>query len=100
MKNAEGDQLVGVEIAETFVLHLLREFQADIHHRHAELLLVVDRKTQSLHLPRIIRVWLKMKNASAFPVIQESFALDLARIERESEVNVLTSSFRKVHALK
>src|ERR1019366_3585506 len=98
--NAEGDQFVSVEIAEMLVLHLPRKFQADIHHRHAELLLVVDREAERLHLARIIRVWLEVDNTSAFPIVQESFALDLARIARDGEVNVLTSSFREVHALE
>src|ERR1700730_15570251 len=68
MENAERDQLVGVEIAEMFVLHLLRELQADIHHCHAELLLVVHGETERAHLARIIRVWLEMEEACTFAI--------------------------------
>ncbi len=81
-------------------LHLLREFEADILNRHAELLLVVDRETNRPHLPRIICVRLEMEESRAFSVVEESFALDLARVARDCEVNVLTSSFREVHTLE
>ena len=57
-------------------------------------------KPERAHLARIIRIGLEVENASPFPVIEESFALNLARVARDGEVNVLTSSFRKVHALK
>src|SRR5258708_20051246 len=90
------------------VLHLLGEFESDVHDRHAELLLVVfiivfiidDQKTERVHLARIIRVRLKVEESRTFAVIEESFALDLARVARDGEMNVLTSRLREVHALK
>src|SRR5579862_1221935 len=109
-KDAKCNQLVGVEPAEMLVLHLLREFERDVHNRHAELLIVIsvivfiatidNRKTERLHLAGIVRVRLKMKESRAFAVAEKSLAIDLARIAHDGEVHVLTTSLRKVHALK
>ena len=54
-EDAEGDQFVGIEVAEMLVLHLLGEIEAHILHRHGELLLVVDGESNRLHLARIVR---------------------------------------------
>src|SRR5580700_4245086 len=83
-----------------FALHLLGKFDAHIHYRHAELLLVVDRETKRLHLARIVRVRMEMEQSRALAVIEKSFALNLARVAGDTEANFLVSSLRKVHALK
>jgi len=74
-KDAKRYQLVGVEIAEMLILHLPRKFQADIHYRHGELLLVVilliiNGEAERLHLARVIRIWLEMKNAGPSPSLR------------------------------
>ena len=69
-------------------------------HRHAELLLVVDGESDRLHLARIVRVRLEVEQARALAVVEEAFAIDLARVARDGEVNVLASGLREVHALK
>ena len=54
-KDAERDQLVGIQIAEMLTLHLPRKCEAHVLHRHSELLLFVHIEAQRLHLARIIR---------------------------------------------
>src|SRR5580700_8620984 len=81
-------------------LHLTCEFLAHIHDRHGELLLVVDRETERLQLTRIIRIRLEVEYSSTFPVVEEPFAVNLACVAGDREMNILTSGSRKVHALK
>src|SRR5450631_948688 len=74
-KDAERDQLVGVEVAEVLILHLLCEIEADILHRHAELLLAVHREAKRMHLARVVRIRLEMEQSRTFAVIEKSLAL-------------------------
>src|SRR5579871_6139500 len=83
-----------------FALHLLGEIQAHILHRHAKLLLLVDREAQLLHLTRIVRIGLEVEQARSFAVIQKSLAVDLAGIARNREMYVLSSGLREIDALE
>src|SRR5579864_1042568 len=81
-------------------LHLSREFEAYILHRHAELLLVIDGKTERLHFPWIVRVRLEVEDARALAVNQKSLTINLAGIASDGKAHVLPARLREVHALK
>src|SRR5581483_34180 len=99
-EDAEGDQLAGVEAAEMLAFHLARELEAHILHRHGKLLVLADRKPERLHLARIVWIGLKVEQARAFAVLEKSFAVDLAGIARNGEVDLLFSGLREIHSLK
>src|ERR1700742_1597025 len=100
MEDAEGDQLVGVEIGEMLILHFAREVESDILNRHRVLLLLIHWKSQLLHLPRVVRVSPKVKKAGALAVVEKALALELSGIARDGEVDILASGLREVHTYK
>ena len=88
-EDAEGDELVAVKIGEMLAFHLLCELGTDVLYRHRELLLLIHIKPERLHLSRVVRISLKVEQSRAFTVVEKALAIDLARIARDGEVNIL-----------
>src|SRR5947209_10528627 len=99
-EDAELDELVAVKIGEMLAFHLLCELGTDVLYRHRELLLFIHVKAERLHLSRVVRIRLKVEQSRAFTVLEKALAIDLARIARNGEVNVLPSRPREVDTLK
>ncbi len=82
-------------------LHLLREFKADIHYRHAELLFVVNAiESQRLHFLRVACIGRKMEYARAFAIVYVAFAIEAASTARDREMHVLLARLRIIQSLK
>src|SRR5580698_3793189 len=83
-----------------FAFHLFREIETDILYRHGELLFFIHRKAESAHFAGVIVVSLKVKDARTFTVVEKAFAVDLAGVATDGEVNVLAAGLREIDALK
>src|SRR3989442_15986283 len=80
------------------ILDLAGKFEADVVKRHAVLLFLVHRKTERAHLPRIVRISLKVKDSGALAVVEKPFAVELACVARDGEVHVLPARFGEVNS--
>src|SRR5262249_29646802 len=101
VENAESDQLVRIQPFQIARLHFLRIVQRHIEDGHGELLFIVNAgETETVHPRDVLRVSREVKDAGAFAIVEKTFGVDLARIARDDELDVLLAGLGKVDALK